>query len=316
MGLLKKSNKTKKNNNTDDIEIVDLDTGEDKIVNTLEQRNEFKIALIIGISVIIFALLLPTITSIFTKDSIFSYTDKVNEIVNDKTINGMLELNKEEGSITAKRVKFYSPRKSTNNQISVTYLPETVFNDVDSLNLYIEIYNSNKELITRVKFTNITKLERKVQGSYKINLNETIYKEAKYFKITIIKDKYFDKINDTLLCKYTLNDSNLKVDYERLYNFTKNGLLSYKVAKSFTLIDTNNPDLVTKEKYTKLFNTEKDNLSKTNLQDITLTENTLEYTITLNEFKIGKSTYQKLYEQGSVKRQIELSEENMNWTCE
>ena len=86
--------------------------------------------------------------------------------------------------------------------------------------------------------------------------------------------------------------------------------------KSFTLIDTNNPDLVTKEKYTKLFNTEKDNLSKTNLQDITLTENTLEYTITLNEFKIGKSTYQKLYEQGSIKRQIELSEENMNWTCE
>ena len=72
MGLLKKSNKTKKNNNTDDIEIVDLDTGEDKIVNTLEQRNEFKIALIIGISVIIFALLLPTITSIFTNDSIFS----------------------------------------------------------------------------------------------------------------------------------------------------------------------------------------------------------------------------------------------------
>ena len=63
MGLLKKSNKTKKNNKTDDIEIVDLDTGEDKVVNTLEQRNEFKIALIIGISVIIFALLLPTINS-------------------------------------------------------------------------------------------------------------------------------------------------------------------------------------------------------------------------------------------------------------
>ena len=316
MGLLKKSNKTKKNNNTDDIEIVDLDTGEDKIVNTLEQRNEFKIALIIGISVIIFALLLPTITSIFTKDSIFSYTDKVNEIVNDKTINGMLELNKEEGSITAKRVKFYSPRKSTNNQISVTYLPETGFNDVDSLNLYIEIYNSNKELITRVKFTNITKLERKVQGSYKINLNETIYKEAKYFKITIIKDKDFDKINDTLTCKYSFTHNNVKVDYERKYNFTKSGLLSYSINKTITKLDETSLDNTTLEEYKKLFTTENENLKKTNIEDITLTDSSINYTVNLSTLKLGKSSYKNIYEQGSIKRQIELSEAKMNWMCE
>lgn len=316
MGLLKKSKKEIKNKENNEIEIVDLESGEDKVINTLEERNEFKIALIIGTAIIIFALLLPKITSIFTKDSVFTYTDKVNEIVNDKTINGMLEINKEEGSITAKKVKFYSPRKSTDNQIAVTYLPLTGFNDVDSLNLYIEIYNSNKEVITRVKFTNITKLERKVQGVYKITLNETLYKEAKYFKVVIIKDDEFDKINDTLLCKYSATDNNLTINYERLYNFTKNGLLSYKVTKKYIVNDINNQNIETKEKYNKLFNTEKDNLSKTNIKDINLTEDSLEYTINLIEFKVDKSTYQKLYEQGSIKRQIELNEENMNWTCE
>lgn len=318
MGLFRKKVKseTKENTNIDGIEIVDLESSNDKVVNTLEQRKEFKIAIFIGIGVLLFALLLPKITSIFTKDSIFTYTDEVNEIVNNKTVDGMLIIGKEEGSITAKKVKFYNPLKRTNNQISVTYLPDTGINDVDKLNLYVEIYNSNKNLISRVKFTNIEKLERKVQGNYKIDMNETIYKEAEYLKVTIIKDEEFSNITDTLTCIYENIEGNAKVYYKRIYNFTNTGLLSYTVSKSVSKIDVNNVDNTIIEKYTKLFSTENDVLKKTNIDGINLTDNSIEYTVNLSTLELNNSSYKKLYEQGSIKRQIELSEENLKWMCE
>lgn len=318
MGLFRKKVKseTKENTNIDGIEIVDLESSNDKVVNTLEQRKEFKIAIFIGIGVLLFALLLPKITSIFTKDSIFTYTDEVNEIVNNKTVDGMLIIGKEEGSITAKKVKFYNPLKRTNNQISVTYLPDTVIKDVDGLNLYVEIYNSNKNLISRVKFTNIEKLERKVQGNYKIDMNETIYKEAEYLKVTIIKDEEFSNITDNLTCIYENIEGNAKVYYKRIYNFTNNGLLSYTVSKSVSKIDVNNVDNTIIEKYTKLFSTENGVLKKTNIEGINLTDTSIEYTVNLSTLELNNSSYKKLYEQGSIKRQIELSEENLKWMCE
>lgn len=318
MGLFRRKVKseTKENTNIDGIEIVDLESSNDKVVNTLEQRKEFKIAIFIGIGVLLFALLLPKITSIFTKDSIFTYTDEVNEIVNNKTVDGMLIIGKEEGSITAKKVKFYNPLKRTNNQISVTYLPDTVIKDVDKLNLYVEIYNSNKNLISRVKFTNIEKLERKVQGNYKIDMNETIYKEAEYLKVTIIKDEEFSNITDNLTCIYENIEGNAKVYYKRIYNFTNNGLLSYTVSKSVSKIDVNNVDNTIIEKYTKLFSTENGVLKKTNIEGINLTDTSIEYTVNLSTLELNNSSYKKLYEQGSIKRQIELSEENLKWMCE
>lgn len=310
MKIFKKSNKNKIN---EDIEIVDLDNN---ITNTLEERKEFKIAIFIGILVLIFALLLPTITSIFSKSSIFSYSNSVNEVVNKDTIDGMLEINKEKGYITIKKIKFYNPRKSTDNNLVVTYIPEGSEKDVDSLNIYIEIYNSNKELIARNKFTNISELERKVQGNYKIELNEVLYRESKYFKVVIIKDDEFNNINDTLKCTYTFNDGNIKVNYERVYNFTKSGLISYKVTKSISKIDINNLDNSVVDKYINLFNTENNILSKTNIKDVINTSDKLEYTVNLSELELGKSEYKKIYEMGSIKRQIELNEEKMNWMCE
>ena len=57
-------------------------------------------------------------------------------------------------------------------------------------------------------------------------------------------------------------------------------------------------------------------LTKTNIEDITLTDSSINYTVNLSTLKLGKSSYKKIYEQGSIKRQIELSEAKMNWMCE
>ena len=83
--------------NKPEIEVLDLDKKDEKIVNTLEFRKENRLLLLIVISLIIFVILLPTITSWIDKKSIFSYNKQVQEIVNNKTVDGMLEMDKEEG---------------------------------------------------------------------------------------------------------------------------------------------------------------------------------------------------------------------------
>ncbi len=319
MGLFRKKavKKVEENQikNIDGIEIVDLDDSNEEVVNTLEQRKEFRIAIFIGVGVLLFALLLPVINKIFTKDSIFSYTSEVNEIVNNKTVDGMLEIGREEGSITAKNIKFYNPLKRNNNQISITYLPNSTIKNIDELNLYIEIYNSSKILINRTKFNNIDKLERKVQGNYKIVLDDTSYKEAKYIKFVIIKPNKNNKITDTLTCSYENIEGNIKISYIRLYNFTQDGLINYKISKIAEKIDPNNQDNTILNKYSKQFSDENDLLKKTNIEEITLTENSIIYVVNLDKFDKLKSDYNKLYEKGSIKRQIKLNDESMNWTC-
>ena len=69
MGLFRKKVKseTKENTNIDGIEIVDLESSNDKVVNTLEQRKEFKIAIFIGIGVPYLLILMKSMKSLIIK---------------------------------------------------------------------------------------------------------------------------------------------------------------------------------------------------------------------------------------------------------
>lgn len=110
--------------NEDNIEIVDL-SNEGGVVNTLEQKKENKFTIIILAVILVFAILLPTISGIFNpKDNTIDNT-KPNEIkYTETTKDGLLTIGKETGNITAKNVRFYNFSKQSGNIISFIYLPE------------------------------------------------------------------------------------------------------------------------------------------------------------------------------------------------
>ncbi len=304
--------------NKSEIEIVDFDTKEEKIENTLVTRKENRIIFIIIAALFLVVFLLPTLTSWFQRNSIFSYSDKVEEIVNNNTIDGMLEVGKEEGSITVKKIRFYNAAKRTNNQISLIYLPETEIKNVNNMEIYIELYNSSKNVIYRTKFTSDKKLERKVQGIFTMPVNEMIYKEATYIKVTIIKEDEFKTETDSMLCVKTFTDEDYKLEYEALYSFSNSGLISYKIRREVVMENSETDEVENEQrinKYAEYFEKEAEELSKTNVTDIAYDETSIEYTIDLLTFDLGKSDFSNPYSIGNVKRQIKLNEEANKWSC-
>lgn len=319
MGLFKKKQNEQikeETMNQDGVEILDFDKTE-KVVNTLENRKENRVLFIILGVVVIFAFSLPFLSNLFSKTSIMQYNNNLDDINANNTKGGFIEIDNEEGNITAKKIKFYNIRKKTKNIVSVTYLPESGIKNVNDLNIYIELYNSNKIIINRTKFTSKEELGRKVQGTFKIELNETIYKEATYAKVVIIKDDEWGKTNDKLVCTFKENDNDFDVTYRVTYNFSDLGLQNYKVKRNAKLKEGENIYIEelpeeTKNKYINMFKSENEELSKLDVKDILLDDNNLEYKIDFTEDK----DYKPLYEKGSVKRQIKLGEMKTGWSCE
>jgi len=216
-----------KNSEMEILEFSDNDIKKEiKKINSKENRLLFGIIILL----IVFVFFLPTITSFVSSNSMFTYNRVVEDIVNTNTVDGMLEIGKDEGSITAKNIQFYNPSKKSNSEIQIVYLPDTTIKNLDGLNIYIELYNSNKSIIYRTPFI-VSSLDRKVQGTYRLQVNSKIYTEASYAKITIIDEDEFIKSNNTLICTNNFEDGNYKVQEKVIYNFSDKGLLTYEVSK-------------------------------------------------------------------------------------
>ncbi len=299
----------------DGVEVLDF---EEKTTtkSALEEKKETRTIIIILIIILLFAFALPKVTSWFKKSSIFSYTDTVNDVIEDKTVDGMLVIGKEEGSITAKGIQFYNFKKRQNSEISVVYLPKSTIKDVDKYNIYIELYNSKKSIIYRVKFTSDSKLERKVQGSYNFKVLEDTYKDAKYAKVLIIKANDWGKGANTLACKKEETKDGYKLIEKVTYNFSDLGLLNYKVSKKIEELPVEEGKEQKPNPYTKILESESKMMDKTNVTDLLYDDESIEYSVDLANLEIGKSNYTPLHSHGSILKSVRLEETYNGWVCE
>ncbi len=344
MGLFKKKQKTEEvkvpeantPSSTGDLEILDFDAEPTEDKKSRKKENMILFGMLIGFILVVF--LLPTLASIFKQKSVPAVNKEVDKVTEEGTTNGMLEIGKEGGYINAEKIRFYGFTKKTNNEISVIYLPDTNINGVGDLNIYIELYNAGSNLIYRTQFLPTKKLERRVQGTYTLSLNDTLYRESRYGKIVVLESKDFNDINDTMTCNLVQTEGSYNVTYSITYNFATNGLTDYKVKKYITNknnetteendeitnnetsdnteVDTNLTEDTVMEKYKKLFKDEYDTLSLTNIEDIELTDTSLNYSIDILNLDLQNSSYKLLYTLGSLKNQIKLLEEYNNWSCE
>lgn len=303
----------------DDLEIVELDKQE-KIENTLETRKENKLLFIIIGVIILFALLLPTITRIFRKTSIFSYTSEVEDITSKgTTAEGLLEIGSDsDGSITVKNIQFYSFRKESNNVISFVYLPGSAINKVAEENIFVELYNNKKNPIYRTKFAVDSKLERKVRGTYRLELNENIYGEATYAKVVILNEKDFVIESSALTCTIEEKNTDYNLISTVVYNFSTNGLTSYIITKEkedLVIDETITNEVVTENEETDEENTtifdEEVNEIKDYVENLEYDETMLTYKVDL----LNGSLSSTLFDLGNTPRQIKLASESDNWSC-
>ena len=309
MGLFKKKVKNQ-DINSNEVEILELNEEyEEKESSSVSNGNDNKVFLVIIAVLVLVVFFLPTITSYVSRNSMFTYNRVVDDVTGTHTVDGMLEINNEEGSITAKGVKFYNPSKSTKNLIQIVYLPESNVKNLDDLNIYVELYNNKKNIIYRELFV-VDSLERKVQGNYKLQLNDKIYTESAFVKITVIKEDDFKGKGDSLVCSKNYEDGNYKVDEKIVYNLSDRGLVSYDVSRSAKVIDSS---LESDNKFSSQFANEANKLSKFGI-DVNSSDNLISYSVDVRKFE-SNNNYTLLYNLGSVSRQIKLGEEAKGWSC-
>lgn len=316
--------KNKKTNNKDkleanNIEFVDLENdNKSEIANTLEQRINYKIIIICVLVVVIFVLLLPTITSIFDTSSPENYTNDVNNNSSNNLVNGYIQIDRNDSNMTVNDVRFYNFTKRSNNTISYNYKAEKAIKNTPSLKLYIEIYNRSEIIIYREMFNPSLEIEKGPVLSSTIMLDPNLYKEAYYVKVVeITTDDAI--ITNSITCEKQFIDGLFNVDYRIKYNFGENALLSYEVTRNVTISEqeegVETTEEVNLEKYNDLFYQEEADISNTNVTDYFREDNYLQYTIDLRTIDLQDSNYKLLYNIGTVERTVKVIEEANGWSC-
>ena len=315
--------KNKKTNNKDkleanNIEFVDLENdNKSEIANTLEQRINYKIIIICVLVVVIFVLLLPTITSIFDTSSPENYTNDVNNNSSNNLVNGYIQIDRNDSNMV-NDVRFYNFTKRSNNTISYNYKAEKAIKNTLSLKLYIEIYNRSETIIYREIFNPSLEIEKGPVLSSTITLNPNLYKEAYYVKVVEIATE--DAIvTNSINCKKEFTDGVFNVNYNIKYNFGENALLSYEVTKIANISESEDDEETSTEtdleKYNDLFLKEEADVSNTNATEYKRENNYLSYTIDLRTIDLQDSDYQLLYSIGTVERTVKVVEESNGWSC-
>lgn len=294
--------------NGSSIEILDLDSNS----ITKEEKKEAKKAgissIIILLPILLVAFYLPELSKLINKTPTQDVvTVPKKNIEYYETQDGLLEINNEKGHIIAKNIRFYSFTKKTGNIISNVYLPDKSIDDASKLNVYIELYNSKRVVIYRTKFNPGTKLNRKVQSLYEINLSDELYKEVVYAGINILETKDFNDLNDILVCTYKTTENNYNLVTKVTYNFSSNGLSNYEVSKESIKLKED-------EIYSYKDEFEKEaELLTGKVTDLTFDENSLKYKLDLVSYT--DSEVKPLYSLATTKREIKLKEENSKWSC-
>ena len=203
--------------------------------------------------------------------------------------------------------------KKDNNTLSFKCMAETGINNISDLNIYVELYNSKKNVIYRTKFDNYDSLSRKTIERVNISLNENLYGEATYAKLVILEDKDFALIDNNLSCVYSDVNDIYTINNTVTYNFSTNGLVGMKVTKKMIVNPDYNYDSSSNEENPlDIITKEGEALSKYKLGALEYTNQDITYSVDLTKDKIEDLEYNL----GTTYRQIKLEKEKNKWRCE
>lgn len=294
--------------NTDNIEVLNFDDNTN-IENTLEQKKENRFTIIILAVIIVFALLLPTISNIFNPKDNNKIDNTVKSDITYNEITGKyLEIGSNKGNIIAKNIQFYDFKKA-NNKITYTYLPQDEIKNVNDLGIYIEYYDENEKLLLRNKFTSNTTLSRKVISTNTLFVGTEIYEKAKYATIAIISDTDFQTINSTLTCTNTEDADFYRVSTKVKYYFSKYGLSYYEEEQKREILgeETDDAKQLLKETINKMSGFIKDDV-----ENLEVTDTTIKYKVNL--LKDNRNITES-YQLGTSIEEVKQNEILNNWSC-
>ena len=267
-----------------------------EVIQTAPKNSASNAVLIIFLILLIaFVLNIDTIISMYDqyKDS-KNIVNPANKNTNNLT-DGYILINENTSSIRLKDIKFYNFRKSQGKGITFSYEALAKYDNPSSLEIYVEIYNSEKEILYKELFNPNQKIEKDTVRTYTLNVDDDIFNNAFYALVKIYTDEE-KQSTKTLTC--TLDNENQTS--KNTYIFVNDGLSSYEVSKSVKGEDE------------EALQKEYDDIKESNTTAV-YENKTLTYKIDLNNENADIVT---LYDKGTTLKTIKDKETLKEWNCE
>ena len=267
---------------------------EPQVINTTKKKGSNILLFIIIIILIAFAVNIDKMSEMYDNYMKTGSLTASNVTPDNTTTAGFIKIDDTSSSMKVNNINFYNFRKNTEDlTIGFNYEASVKIENVSSLGIYIELYNSNKELLYKELFKVEIALEMNSASNYTMTLDGDIRSEAYY---ALVKQYTPAELasKSTLTCKNTDNN----YQYENVYYFTNNSLVSYDVIKTSLLEE----DTSLEKEYNKL----KDKVNPS------LNNKILKYSVNLDE----NTSIELLYPKGTTPLVVKNKEIAKKWTCE
>lgn len=153
------------------------------IINTSKKKGGNIILFVVLILIAAFIYFIDDILLYFNQNFIPVVENKVYENASANLIDGYIKIDENNAYIKIKSIKFDNVRKGSDNTIYLNYSSDKNYSNSNNLNIYIDFYNSNKELVKSEKFNVFGSIETQVSRQYKVKFTEQVYNDVYYVKI-------------------------------------------------------------------------------------------------------------------------------------
>ena len=275
-------------------------------INTAKRKGGEGVLIICVVVFAVFAYFMGDIIGFI--EPLFKSTNPVIESnsTGDNVVQGYLKIDDGISEKTIADLKIYKIIKNNSSEISFTYISNKKIKSIDDLLIYIEVYNSNKELLYKNHFAPHVSGETGNARIYSFPINKDIYDEAYYIDLKIYTE---EEINSkmSLVCTRTSSDENYTATSEITYNFVNNSLKTYEVNNSVT-ITNESPE---GQQYINEMTIDNDLATKYGITT-KYENNKLNYTVDLENIS---EEFIPLYPKDTTRVIIVKKESLKDWTC-
>ena len=276
-------------------------------INTVKRKGSEGILILCVAIFAIFAFFMGDIIGFI--EPLFKSTNPVIESnsTGDSSISGYLKIDDGVSEKTIENLRIYNVGKRNQSEINFTYISTKKIKSIDDLNIYIEVYNSNREILYKNHFAPNASGETGTARIYSFKVNKDIYDEAFYIDLKIYTEEDINAKTSLTCTRTSADGETFTATYSVKYNFVNNGLKSYDVEKSVSIVGESPEG----QQYINEMSTDNDLATKYGITT-QFENNKLNYTVDLDTVS---NEYIPLYTKETTRVMIVKKESAKDWIC-
>lgn len=277
------------------------------VINTQKSKSSNVIIIIILLIIAGCVYFIDDILAYFNTNFAPTIKENKEEELSNNLIDGYIKLGTPDSYMKTDGIKYYNFSLSETNKLILSFVSDKKLDETSSLGYYIVLYNNDKEITYKELFSIPKKVEANEVSQYKISLDVDVYEDSKYAKIIKYTDEELAK-KYKLVCSYNTEKNGIKLNYENIYAFENDLLVSYTISKDYTLPVEETDEV---KKYKEELDNENTKMTEAGIKT-EYKDNKLTYSVSMVKLPDG---FIPLYKKTATKTMISKKEKLKKWEC-